>query len=146
MAIIKQTAAAVWNGTLKKGNGRIGTVSGVLKETPYSFTTRFEGSPGTNPEELLASAHAACYSMAFALTLSNKGYQPTSINTQATCFLESQKEGGFKIIKMRLEAKGAVSDMDTETFAQMAREAEAICVISNALRKGVDIELEASLA
>ena len=146
MVMIERTATAVWNGTLKEGDGRIDTASGVLKETPYSFTTRFERSPGTNPEELLASSHAACYSMAFALTLSNKGYHPASINTQATCYLESQKESGFKIVKMRLETTGEVSDMDTETFERMAREAEAICVISNALRAGVDIELEASMA
>lgn len=145
MATIKRTATAVWDGNLKSGDGRIDTTSGILKETPYSFTTRFEDSPGTNPEELLAASHAACYSMAFALTLSNKGYQPTSIDTRAVCTLEPQEGGGFKITTIHLETQGKVPDMDAETFQQMAQEAEAVCVISNALRQGVEIELDASL-
>ncbi|AFZ38137.1 peroxiredoxin, OsmC subfamily (plasmid) [Stanieria cyanosphaera PCC 7437] len=146
MATIKRTATAVWNGNFKSGDGRINTISGVLQETPYSFTTRFEGSPGTNPEELLAASHAACYSMAFALTLSNKGYQPTNIHTRAVCTLEPQAGGGFKITKIRLETQGQIRDVDADNFQQMAREAEAVCVISNALRQGVEIELDASLA
>lgn len=145
-ATIKRTATAVWNGNLKSGDGLINTTSGILKETPYSFTTRFEDSSGTNPEELLAASHAACYSMAFALTLSNKGYQPTSIDTRTVCTLEPKEEGGFKITKIRLETQGQVPDMNAETFKQMAQEAEANCVISNALRQGVEIELDASLA
>ncbi|WP_036486594.1 OsmC family protein [Myxosarcina sp. GI1] len=146
MATINRTANAVWNGNLKSGDGRIDTTSGILKQTPYSFTTRFEDSPGTNPEELLAASHAACYSMAFALTLSNKGYQPASIDTRPVCTLESQADGSFKITKIHLETKGQVPDMNAETFQQIAQEAEAVCVISNALRQGVEIELDASLA
>ena len=145
MADIKRTAEAVWNGDLRSGNGRIASSSGVLKDTPYSFATRFEDAPGTNPEELIAAAHAACYSMAFAHTLSSKGYQPERIETRAICSLSPQKEGGFKITKMRLEARGQVPGIDEATFRQIAQEAERGCPVSNALRGGVAIELDATL-
>lgn len=145
MADLKRTAKAVWNGDLKSGKGEINATSGVLKDTPYSFATRFENSPGTNPEELIASAHAACYSMAFAHTLSEKGYQPQSIQTQAVCTIEPQEAGGFKITKIRLETRGQVSNIDAATFKEVAKEAGAGCPVSNALRGGVEIELDAAL-
>lgn len=145
MATIKRTAAAVWNGDLRSGSGKVSSSSGVLKETPYSFATRFENSPGTNPEELIAAAHAACYSMAFAFTLTNKGYQPQSVETRAVCSLESQAAGGFKIVKMRLETQAQVPGLDAATFKEIAQEAEAGCPVSNALRGGVEIELDATL-
>lgn len=145
MATIQRTAQAVWSGDLRSGNGKISSTSGILKETSYSFATRFENSPGTNPEELIAAAHAACYSMAFAFTLSNKGYQPTSVETQAVCSLEPQETGGFKITKIRLQTRGQVPNIDAATFQQVAQEAEAGCPVSNALRGGVEIELDATL-
>jgi osmotically inducible protein OsmC len=145
MADIKRTAKAVWNGDLRGGKGRIASSSGVLKDTPYSFATRFKDAPGTNPEELIAAAHAACYSMAFADTLSSKGYQPERIETRAICLLSPREEGGFKITKMRLETRGQVPGIDETTFRQVAQEAERGCPVSNALRGGVEIELEASL-
>lgn len=145
MADIKRTAKAVWNGDLRGGKGRIASSSGVLKDTPYSFATRFKDAPGTNPEELIAAAHAACYSMAFADTLSSKGYQPERIETHAICLLSPREEGGFKITKMRLETRGQVPGIDETTFRQVAQEAERGCPVSNALRGGVEIELEAIL-
>lgn len=145
MATIQRNAEAIWSGDLRSGKGQISSTSGVLKQTPYSFATRFENSPGTNPEELIAAAHAACYSMAFAYTLSNKGYQPTSVETRATCSVESQKTGGFKITTIRLETRGQVPGIDGETFQAIAQEAEAGCPVSNALREGVKIELDAKL-
>ncbi|NIO72568.1 MAG: OsmC family peroxiredoxin [Anaerolineae bacterium] len=145
MADIQRTAEAVWSGDLRGGNGRIASRSGVLKDTPYSFATRFEDSPGTNPEELIAAAHAACYSMAFAHTLSSKGYQPERIETRAICSLSPQEGNGFKITKMRLEARGQVPGIDEATFRQIAQEAERGCPVSNALRGGVAIELDATL-
>jgi osmotically inducible protein OsmC len=145
MADIKRTAKAVWNGDLRGGKGRIASSSGVLKDTPYSFATRFKDAPGTNPEELIAAAHAACYSMAFADTLSSKGYQPERIETHAICLLSPGEEGGFKITKMRLETRGQVPGIDETTFRQVAQEAERGCPVSNALRGGVEIELEAIL-
>lgn len=145
MANIQRTAPAIWNGNLQTGSGQITSDSEVLKQIPYSFKTRFEHSPGTNPEELIAAAHAACYSMAFAHTLSEKGYQPQSIETQAVCSLESSEGGGFKITKIRLEARGKVANIEENTFEQIAQEAEASCPVSNALRNGLKIELDAVL-
>lgn len=145
MAAIQRTAEATWNGDLKRGNGQITSKSGILSNTPYSFKTRFEQSPGTNPEELIAAAHAACYSMAFAHTLSEQGYQPQSVETQAVCTLEPQEAGGFKITKIKLETKGSVPGVDGATFEQIAQQAEAACPVSNALRGGVKIELSATL-
>jgi osmotically inducible protein OsmC len=145
MADIQRTAEAMWKGDLRSGKGRIASSSGVLKDTPYSFATRFEDAPGTNPEELIAAAHAACYSMAFAHTLSSKGYQPERIETRAICSLSPQEEGGFKITKMRLETRGQVPGMDEGTFRQVAEEAERGCPVSNLLRSGLEIELDATL-
>ncbi|PPS43253.1 OsmC family protein [Chroococcidiopsis sp. TS-821] len=144
MPALQRTASATWNGTVKEGQGQISAASGVLHNVPYSFATRFENQSGTNPEELIAAAHAACYSMALTLTLNEKGYQPQQVQTQATCTIESQ-DGGFKIAKMRLETQGQISGIDAETFNQIAREAEQICPVSNALRGNVAIDLEASL-
>ncbi|MES1022978.1 OsmC family protein [Gloeocapsa sp. BRSZ] len=144
MPALQRTASATWNGTVKEGQGQISAASGVLQNIPYSFATRFENQPGTNPEELIAAAHAACYSMALTLTLNQEGYQPQQVQTQATCTIESQ-DGGFKITKMLLETQGDISGIDAETFNQIAQEAEQICPVSNALRGSVAIDLKASL-
>ena len=144
MPALQRTASATWNGTVKEGQGQISAASGVLQNIPYSFATRFENQPGTNPEVLIAAAHAACYSMALTLTLNQKGYQPQQVQTQATCTIESQ-DGGFKITKMLLETQGDISGIDAETFNQIAQEAEQICPVSNALRGSVAIDLKASL-
>ncbi|HEY9847534.1 MAG TPA: OsmC family protein [Candidatus Caenarcaniphilales bacterium] len=146
MATIRRTASAIWKGDLPSGNGQINTASGVLQNTPYSFKTRFEQSPGTNPEELIAAAHAACYSMAFSHRLGEKGYQPQSIETRAVCSLEPQQAGGFKITKIRLETRGQVPGLDEATFKQIAQEAEKECPVSNVLRGGAEIELDAALS
>lgn len=116
------------------------------KTPPIALPLASLNSPGTNPEELIAAAHAACYSMAFAFTLSEKGYQPQSVQTQAVCSVEPQKTGGFKITKIRLETRGQIPGIDAATFQQIAQEAEAACPVSNALRGGVEIELDATLA
>jgi len=144
MADITRTAEAEWRGNLRKGSGTITTPSGILEETPYSFGTRFENEPGTNPEELVAAAHAACYSMAFANTLAGKGYEPQSIETRAIATL-SLAGGGARIAKMRLITRGKVPNIDAETFGQIAREAEKGCPVSNALRGGPVIEVETTL-
>lgn len=146
MADIERSANAVWNGELRGGNGQISSTSGVLESTPYSFATRFEQQPGTNPEELIAAAHAACFSMAFAGTLGNKGYQPQQVTTTATCVLAPQQPSGFKITTMRLESQVKVDGLDDATLQQVAKEAEAGCPVSNALRGGLEIELKATLA
>lgn len=145
MAQLRRRAEAVWEGDLRAGKGRITSESGVLQGVSYSFSTRFENEPGTNPEELIAAAHAACYSMAFANTLAAKGYEPQGIETQATCTLVSQEGGGFKIAGMRLQVRGRVPDIDQELFEQTAEEADGECPVSNLLRTGLKIEREATL-
>lgn len=145
MAEIKRTAEAVWNGELRSGRGEINSQSGVLAKTPYSFGTRFEGQPGTNPEELIAAAHAACYSMALAATLGRAGHNPHQVKTRAVCTLEPQQPSGFRISRMRLETEGTVPGIDDQTFQKIARDAEQACPVSNALRGGLQIELDARL-
>lgn len=144
MAEIKRKARAVWNGDLRAGKGRMSSDSGVLKEAAYSFHTRFENEPGTNPEELIAAAHAGCFSMAFANELSSAGYQVESIKTEATCVMESQEGGGFAITTMRLKTEGKVSGIDAATFEQIGQQAKAGCPVSGALR-ALKIELDATL-
>lgn len=139
MARIKRSAHARWEGTLKEGLGQINSESGAIKKQPYSFSTRFEDEPGTNPEELLAAAHAACYSQAFSLTLTEKGHPPEYIETHATCVLASQPEGGFKITEMHLSVEGAVPGIDAATFKEIAEEADKGCPVSNLLRPGLEI-------
>lgn len=145
MTSLHRTARASWSGDLRGGNGQMTADSGAFKEVPYSFATRFENQPGSNPEELIAAAHAACYSMAFANVLAQAGYNPERITTQATCTVESKPEGGFRISRMRLETRGRVSGMDDETFKQMAQQGEQACPVSNLLRCGLEIELDAAL-
>jgi osmotically inducible protein OsmC len=141
--IIRQ-AGAVWQGDLRNGEGAISTESTVLATVPYSFATRFENEPGTNPEELIAAAHAACFAMAFANTLAQKGYEPQSIDVYAGCVLEKQ-DGGFAITKMNLRARGVVPDIDSDTFAEVAKEADEGCPVSNLLHPGLKIRIETEL-
>ena len=145
MTSLHRTARARWSGDLRSGNGQMTADSGAFNDVPYSFSTRFENQPGSNPEELIAAAHAACYSMAFANVLAKAGYTPERISTQATCTLESKPEGGFRIASMRLETRGQVNGIDEETFKQLAQEGEQACPVSNLLRCGLTIELDAAL-
>jgi len=141
MAVIERHATGAWQGDLKSGIGKIDAPSGVLHDTPFGFATRFENAKGTNPEELIAAAHAACFSMAFANYLSEKGHVPQEISTQATVSLENGA-----INKVHLETTGKVEGMDEATFVQMAEEAEKVCPVSNLLRPGLSISLDAKLA
>jgi osmotically inducible protein OsmC len=145
MAEFKRKATVVWIGDSRKGSGHITSGSGVLRDVPYTWVTRFGDAPGTNPEELIAAAHAACFSMAFASRLSREGYPPQTIETQASCTVSSQEQGGFRITQMHLETRGDVPGLDEATFLRLAQEAERGCPVSTALRGGVAIELEAKL-
>ena len=144
MAGIERTATGRWSGDLRTGSGKIDApVSGVLKDVPFTYATRFEnakGTEGTNPEELIAAAHAACYSMAFANYLSQQGHVPEQIETRATITLDSGK-----ITKMRLETRGRLTGVDDATFKRLAEEAEKRCPVSNLLRNGLEITLDAAL-
>jgi osmotically inducible protein OsmC len=145
MADIQRTASAVWNGNLIAGNGTVSTGSGAIVDEAYTFRTRFENAPGSNPEELISAAQAACYSMAFAHTLAEKGYNPESITTKTTCTMTPLKEGGFKISKLHLDVTGKVPGIDDATFKAVAREAELGCPVANAFRGCIELEFVASL-
>ena len=124
-----RTAKAHWSGTLKEGKGTLTTPSKVLNETNYSFKTRFEdGVPETNPEELLAAAHAGCFTMAVASMLTEKNFTPASLDTEATVTLE-----GLSITKVHLSITGSVPGMSAEDFAAVTKLAEKNCLVSKAL-------------
>ena len=142
MADLERKADAVWHGNLKEGKGTITASSGIFKDVPYSFATRFENAPGTNPEELIAAAHAACYSMALANLLSSKDHQVHHVRTQAICYMSSSSPR--QITKIRLQTKAKVEDIDNATFQTNADEAKRTCPVSMALAS-VPIELDASL-
>ncbi len=141
---IHRRASGTWTGDLKGGKGTVSTQSGAIKDLPFSFATRFGDEPGTNPEELIAAAHAGCYSMAFTAYLGRQNIASNRIDTKALCVLE-QIEGGFKIAKMQLTVTGDVPGVDDARFQQLAEEAEKGCPVSNALRGCVEIEVRASL-
>jgi len=140
MAAIIRNATGTWHGDLKSGRGEISAPSGVLRETPFTYATRFESAKGTNPEELIAAAHAACYSMAFSNHLSGQGHVPDTITTQASITLEDGR-----IRAMRLETRGKVPGLDAAAFKRLAEEAEKKCPVSNLLRSGLTITLDAAL-
>jgi osmotically inducible protein OsmC len=145
MADIKRSGTAVWSGSLRDGKGTVSVDSAALRDESYSFATRFEDKKGTNPEELIAAAHAGCYSMAFANVLHEKGYQVDGLETTSTIHLASQ-DGGFAIAKSELQVRGRVPDIDEQTFKRLAEQADQECPVSNLLRPGLDIELKALLA
>ncbi len=116
---MKRSASAVWTGGLKDGKGNISTDSGVLSETQYSFSTRFEGGKGTNPEELIAAAHAGCFSMALSGQLGQAGLTPESIRTTANVRLE-KTDAGFAIISVHLEVRAKVPGADEQAFEKAA--------------------------
>lgn len=133
-----RTASAVWHNDLKKGKGTISTQSGVLKETQYSFTTRFESGIGTNPEELIAAAHAGCYSMALSAFLGGAGFTPERIATQAALTLE-QVNGDWTITKIHLDTKAKIPGMDAAKFQSVAAEAKAKCPVSRVLKAEISL-------
>lgn len=140
---MSRKASAVWHGTLKEGHGTISADSGVLKDVPYTFHTRFEDGKGTNPEELIAAAHAACYSMALGNVLSNAKLPPDSIETTAAVTLE-KLEAGPTVTKIHLTSRAKVPGASKEAFATAANDAKVNCPISRLL-KAAEITLDAQL-
>jgi osmotically inducible protein OsmC len=130
---MKRKASAVWQGGLKDGRGTISTDSGVLAETQYSFSTRFEEGKGTNPEELIAAAHAGCFSMALSGQLGNAGMTAESINTTATVTLE-KTDAGFTITKVHLDVTARIPGADQAAFETAANNAKAGCPVSRLLK------------
>lgn len=139
---MKRHASAHWQGGIKGGSGHISTQTGVLSETPYSFASRFESGRGTNPEELVAAAHAGCFSMALALELGNAKLTPESIDTRAEVSIERQGEG-FAITAAHLEVQARIPGADKSAFERAANAAKTGCPISKLLN--TDITMNARL-
>lgn len=133
---MKRKGSAVWSGDLKSGKGTVSTDSGVLRDTQYSFATRFEQGAGTNPEELIAAAHAGCFSMALSAQLGAQGITPERIATTATVTLEKQ-DGGFAITAVHLEVRARIASGDRAAFETAADEAKRNCPVSKVLNANI---------
>ncbi|BCJ04343.1 MULTISPECIES: OsmC family protein [unclassified Pseudomonas] len=136
---MKKTASAVWQGGLKDGKGQISTESGALKQAPYGFNTRFEGSPGTNPEELIGAAHAGCFSMALSMMLGEAGFTPERIDTVAEVSLDKQADG-FAITAVHLTLKATVPGASEAQFKEIANKAKAGCPVSKVLNATISLD------
>jgi osmotically inducible protein OsmC len=143
MAAIKRRAEAVWKGGGKDGRGTLNAQSGALSNVPYSAGMRFGEEKGTNPEELLAAAHAGCFNMALAFGLSGAGHQPEELSTTAVVSIE-QEGGGYTIKTVALTLKGRVPGISEDEFRKAADDAKAGCPVSK-LFKGAEITLDAQL-
>jgi osmotically inducible protein OsmC len=141
--MIRRKASAQWNGGLKDGHGAISTDSGVLRDTQYSFGTRFENGAGTNPEELIAAAHAGCFSMALSGQLTNAGHPPASVQTTATVSME-KTDAGFTVTAVHLDVTASVPGIDAAGFETAANNAKTGCPISRLLN--ATITMDARLA
>lgn len=139
---MNRTASAVWNGSLREGKGALTTDSGVLSNTPYSFKTRFENEKGTNPEELIAAAHAGCFTMALSAQLATLQLTPEHLETKATATLE-KLDAGWTVTKIHLDLVGRVPGASQASFEQAAASAKANCPISRLLK--AEITLSAKL-
>ncbi len=135
-------AKAIWRGTGRDGSGNLSTDSGVLASTPYSYKTRFENERGTNPEELIAAAHAGCFTMAVAFGLQSAGYKPNELSTEAAITLISEGQG-FRISRSALSLRASVPNIDEATFTRLANDAEKNCPVSKVLN--AEITLDAKL-
>lgn len=145
MADIARKASAHWQGDLRSGRGTVSTESGVLKDAQYSFQTRFESGAGTNPEELLASAHAGCFTMQLSALLSNHGHTVEDLRTDATCEMVKKEGGGFRVSAMRLVVRGKVTGSDQADFEAHVKEAAEMCPMSQVMKGNVEITHEAHL-
>jgi len=137
-------ATATWEGGLKTGKGTLASASGAVK-APYSAGMRFGSEPGTNPEELLAAAHAGCYSMALGAALEKEGHAPEHVDTSAACTIEPQGEG-FRITKMELQVRVRAPGLDRATLDRVASVTKEACPVSRALIGNLEITLDAQLA
>lgn len=136
---IHKKGQAHWEGDIKRGKGTISTESGALKQQPYGFNTRFEGKPGTNPEELIGAAHAGCFSMALSLMLGEEGYTPESIDTTANVSLD-KVDGGFAITKIALTSTVKLPGIDEATFDKIINKAKAGCPVSQLLKAEITLQ------
>lgn len=138
-------ASAVWTGSLKEGKGTISTATGVVKDANYSFATRFEGATtGTTPEEMIAAAHASCYSMALSHQLDSAGFTPDRVETQAAVTL-AKTDSGFAVTKIALTTRAKVKGASKQVFDKAAADAKAGCPISKLVANNTEITLDATL-
>jgi osmotically inducible protein OsmC len=142
MASIHRSASAAWQGSGKDGKGALTSQSGVLTQTPYGFNTRFGDAKGTNPEELIAAAHAGCFTMALAFKLQGAGHVAESLHTEAKLSME-QEGGGWKIAAVALTLKAKVPGLTDDEFQKLAADAKATCPVSRVLN--AEITLAATL-
>jgi osmotically inducible protein OsmC len=133
---MQRTASAHWSGGLKDGKGTVSTASGVLKQTQYSFATRFENGVGTNPEELIAAAHAGCFSMALSAELGKAGFTPSSIDTNATLTMD-KTDAGFTITAIHLDVHASIPNIDAAKFDEIANGAKKGCPVSRVLNANI---------
>ena len=138
---MKRSASAVWSGGLQDGKGTVSTESGVLSNTPYNFRMRFENEKGTNPEELVAAAHAACFSMALSLFLGQAGMTAQSIDTKATVSLD-QVEGGFAVTSSHLQTTVRIPNADKAAFEKAVETAKTGCPISKLLNATITMDVK----
>jgi len=136
--MMKRKASAVWSGSLQQGTGLLSTESQVLSGTPYSFRARFEEEPGTNPEELIGTAHAGCFSMALSMILGLAGIAPERIETEATITLEKEDEG-FTVTSSHLDVTASIPDCDEAAFQEAVEKAKASCTISKLLNAKITV-------
>ncbi len=136
---IHKKGQAHWEGDIKGGKGTVSTESGVLNQQPYGFNTRFEGAAGTNPEELIGAAHAACFSMALSLMLGEEGFTPESIDTTADVSLD-KKDGGFAITKIALTSNVKVPNVEGSEFDKIIQKAKAGCPVSQLMKAEITLD------
>ncbi|MDU9392767.1 OsmC family protein [Pseudomonas sp. zfem002] len=136
---MKKTASAHWEGGLKDGKGQISTESGALRQTPYGFNTRFEDTPGTNPEELIGAAHAGCFSMALSMILGEAGFKAESIDTRAEVTLDKQPDG-FAITAVHLILQARIPGASDQQFQELANKAKAGCPVSKVLNANITLD------
>ena len=141
---MKRSATAVWNGSLKEGNGTLSAAGGALRSTPYSFGSRFESGAGTNPEELIAAAHAGCFAMALSAGLTEAGFKPDRLEATADVKLENVPGSGWSVTASDLNLTAKVPGIDQEKFNELAEKAKSTCPISRLLN--TQISLNAKLA
>ena len=138
---MERKAKAIWHGDIKNGKGEISSDSGTLKSTPYSYATRFGDTPGLNPEELIAAAHSACFTMALSGALGKKGFTADSLETRATVTLGKDGDG-FKIGSSKLMLTAKVPDIDEKTFTAIAEDAKKNCPVSKVLNAEITLDID----
>jgi len=138
--MVTRSASATYEGLGKDGKGHISTQSAVLKDTPYGFNTRFENEPGTNPEELIAAAHAGCFTMALSFALAKEGHQQGSLKTDAKITLDKDGDG-FTITKSALTLSGTVAGLDQAEFERIANHAKVNCPVSKVLDTEITLDI-----